>query len=391
MKFIERQRNLERVMGVLQARSPLSRAEISKATGISYPTVSRIIADLVEARIVLKLDDDYLGVGRPRKVYELASSNGAVIGLVLSPARCELVLGGCDGSIRDESTLFFDPPENYDDLLSEISLHVERLKMEYELEPLGIGISVPGLVDRHSQRLVSCPNIPCLVGRQIGVDLYEKLGMQTSVVQCMHGAFLAERLFGVAKQIDNFVLLTHSGGIGIAVCSHGKLVQGVGGLAGEFGHIVIDPDGPLCGCGNRGCLETFASDNAVAKAISRKTGRSLNYVEAVELIQAGGVDATDILQTTVDHLASGVSLLINIFNPEAVFLYGYLWNVAPGLFEQLKEIVAERTLKANFDQCRLIVNQGRPQIVERRGAIAALVHKLSLGQRLEQLITENQA
>jgi len=388
MKFVERQRNLERVMGVLQARAPLSRAEISEDTGISYPTVSRIISDLVNAKVVTKRDDDYLGVGRPRKVYELASTNRTVIGLVLGPARCEIVLGGCDGSIRDDSTLFFNMPDNYEDLLDEITRQVERIKVEYHLHPLGIGMTVPGQVDRHSQRLISCPNIPQLVGRQIGGDLHEKLGMPTSVVQCMHGAFLAERLFGVAKQIDNFILLTHSGGIGIAVCSHGKLIQGVGGLAGEFGHTVVDPDGPLCGCGNRGCLETFASDNAVAKAISKKTGRSLSYPEAIELIQSGGVEATDILNTTIEHLANAVSLLINIFNPEAVFVYGFLWNADSELFDQFKDLIAKQTLKANYDQCRLISNQGRPQIVERRGAIAALVHKLSLGQRLEQLVTE---
>ncbi len=389
MKFVERQRNLERVMGVLQARSPLSRAEISEATGISYPTVSRIISDLVNSEVVTKRDDNYLGIGRPRKVYELASTNRTVLGLVLGPARCEIVLGGCDGSIRDDSTFFFNMPDNYEYFLDEITRQVERIKTEYQLCPLGIGMTVPGQIDRHSQRLISCPNIPQLVGKQIGVDLHEKLGMQTSVVQCMHGAFLAERLFGVAKQIDNFILLTHSGGIGIAVCSHGKLVQGVGGLAGEFGHTVVDPDGPLCGCGNRGCLETFASDNAVAKAISKKTGRSLSYPEAIELIQSGGVEATDILNTTIKYLANAASLLINVFNPEALFLYGFLWNADPELFERFKELIAERTLKTNYDQCRLIANQGRPQIVERRGAIAALVHKLSLGERLEQLVTEN--
>ena len=384
MKIADRQRNSERVLSALQACSPMSRAEISESTGISYPTISRIISDLLCTEVVCEREDAYSGMGRPRKIYELASKNRFVVGLVLSPVRCEVVIGGCDGSVRDESTRFFTMPQKYEDLLDEIVRQVNSLKAEFQFQPLGLGLTTPGQIDRHDHRMISCPNIPQLIGHQIGEDLTGKLGVQTSVVQCMHGAFLAERLFGAAKEIDNFVLMTHSGGIGIAVCSHGKLMQGVGGVAGEFGHIVVAPEGGLCGCGNRGCLETVASDNAVAKAVSKKTGRQLDLHEAIRLLQSGELEADEILNSALGYLATGVSSLINIFNPEAVFLYGYLWNIAPELFEQFKEQVAKRTLKANYEQCRLIVNQGRPQIVERRGAIAALVHQLTLGHRQEQ-------
>ncbi len=385
MNLVERERNSERVLGALQVCSPLSRADIAKNTGISYPTVSKIVTDFLQTEVVEEREDDYSGLGRPRKVYQLASSTRKVIGLVLSPVRCELVIGNCDGTIQDESTRFFDMPDSYAELLQVISKEIDQLKKKFVFEPLGLGMTVPGQIDKNNRRIIACPNILQLVGHQIERDLQELLNLQTTAVQCMHGAFLAERMFGVAKEIDNFVLLTHSGGIGIAVCNNGQLLQGASGLAGEFGHTIVKKNGPLCGCGNHGCLEALASDRAIAESLSEKIGNNVNFHEAIELIQSGEVDATEIVNSAIEYLATGVASIINIFNPEAVFLYGYVWNIDDKLFESFQQHVAERTLNASYQQCRLIINQGRPQIVERRGAIAALVHDLTVGHRTKQL------
>ncbi len=378
MNLVERQRNAERVLGALQDHSPLSRADIAENTGISYPTVSKIVTQLLQTEVVEEREDNYSGLGRPRKVYQLASLTRMVIGLVLSPVRCELVIGGCDGTIQDESTRFFDMPQCYDELIQLIIEEIDLLKKDFSFEPLGLGMTVPGQIDLNEQRIISCPNIPQLNGHKIGDDLQRLLGLQTTIVQCMHGAFLAERMFGVAKEIDNFVLMTHSGGIGIAVCNNGQLMQGACGLAGEFGHTIVANNGPLCGCGNRGCLESLASDRAIAEVISEKIGRSVNFHEVIELIQSGKIDMAEVVNSAVEYLAVGVASIINIFNPEAVFLYGYIWSIDNNLFEYFQSLVEERTLKASYLQCRFISNQGRPQIVERRGAIAALVHQITV-------------
>ncbi len=350
---------------------------MAQQTGISYPTVSKILADLVAAKVVDEQDEEYIGFGRPAKVYQLASEVRAVLGLVIGPVNCELVVSGCDGRIRDESTCRFRTPRRFSTLIKTIGKRLKQMQGEGE-EFIGLGVTVPGLIDRETEEIVKSPNIPQLDGKRFGAELEQVIGLPVAVVQCMHGLFLAERMFGEARDLNNFLLLNYNGGLGIAVCNDDQLMYGSNGLAGELGHTTVDVEGPVCGCGNRGCLETFATDKVVAESVSRRLGKNLDISEAAQLHAGGELDIDDILERAVDYLAIGVASAVNIFNPEVVFLHGRFLHLQDRLFDRLCEQVRQRALAATLEQCRIIRVNQRTQESERAGAVAAIVHQLTI-------------
>lgn len=359
---------------------------MARETGISYPTVSKILADLVAAKVVEAEDDEYAGFGRPGKVYRLASQTRCVLGLIIGPVNCELVMAGCDGRIHDESTTRFRTPRRFSTLIRTIVERVERLMQSSDGEVIGLGVTVPGLIDRESQEIIACPNIRPLEGKQIGTELNQKLKLPTAVVQCMQGLFLAERMYGEARGMSDFVLLNYSGGLGIAVCSGGRLMSGSTGLAGEFGHITVDLNGPVCGCGNRGCLETFATDKVLAEAASQRASRAIDIREVEQMAADGKLEIDDLAERAVDYLAVGVAAAVNIFNPEAIFLHGRFLHLREPLIKRLCEGVRNRALAASLDRCRIIPVTQRPQETERVGAIAAIVHQLTVGSAAKELV-----
>ncbi len=381
----ERQRNEELVIGTLHARQPLSRRGVAQHTGISYPTVSKILADLVATKVVDEQDDKYSGFGRPAKVYRLADENRSVLGLVIGPAHCELVVANCDGHIRDDSTCRFRTPRRFSTLIRTIAERVAHLAGGVEGNLMGLGATIPGQIDRESQKIVTCPNMHQVEGKQIGAELKRALNIPTAVVQCMQGLYLAERMFGEAQTLNDFVLLNYYGGLGVAVCVEGRLLTGASGLAGEFGHTTIDVNGPVCGCGNRGCLETFATDKVVAEIVSRRIGRTIDVEELFQQDAQQRFDIDDILEQAVDYLAVGVASAINIFNPEAVFLHGRFLHLRETLCDRLREQVRRRALAASFERCRIVPVEQRVQESERVGAVAAILHQLTVGRRAQEL------
>ena len=141
------------------------------------------------------------------------------------------------------------------------------------MPPLAIGVSVPGLVNERLQEIVVSPNLHILDKRNPARDLGARLGCKALLVQETDGLCLAERLYGDAQGLSDFAMLDVSAGLGLGVMSGGELLSGHSGMAGEFGHITVDPNGSRCGCGNRGCLETLATDAALVRLISERAWR----------------------------------------------------------------------------------------------------------------------
>ena len=383
--FIERQLNEQRVLRVLQDGGTLSRKQVAERAGVSYPTVSKIIETLVASGLVEELDDQYSGQGRPGKVYRLPVESRQVAGLVIGPVKCDLVAGRFDGRLAHDSARRFATPRRRATLLNSIQRQVGMLREQAGGELSGIGVSVPGLIQRDEGRIIECPNLKQLDGCRLRAELEDRLAMPVQVVQSMHAQLLAERMHGLARGVDHFVLLNFHGGLGICVSLDGRVMRGATGLAGEFGHITVEPEGPVCGCGNRGCLETLATDKIVAESVSRRTGRELDIEDVLSLAEAGVIDATAELERATDYLAIGVAAAINTFNPEVLLVSGRFLSASPALSERLRAAVGRRALKTSFEACRIEITTRPPQQAELRGAVASIVHELTLGSR-ERLV-----
>ena len=164
---------------------------------------------------------------------------------------------------------------------------------------------------------------------------------------------------GHAVQHENFAILNYYAGMGLAVSNNGSFIDGANGMAGELGHIIVDPKGELCGCGNRGCLETLATDLALAHSISKKIGKTVTVDEMVELIKNDPDEFAAEFDLMLDYLAIAVGATINIFNPEAVLLYGRLLDIDDSFIAKLEEKVPCRCLKALASKCILKKSKSR--------------------------------
>ncbi|MBL8794382.1 MAG: ROK family transcriptional regulator [Planctomycetia bacterium] len=368
-----RELNTRQVLSAIQACGPLSRAEITRQTGISGPTVTRTVSALLEANLLEEGDLRQSPLGRPGRVLSLASKKVAVLGIVVEPQRCELVSAGLDGQIHADSVRSFATPSTYADFIKAFAKQVKAASHERQTNVLGLGVTVPGLLNRWDKRILVSPNVHQIDGRPLEADLQKELGLDTLIVQESHALCLAEQLYGAAQAVSDFAMLDISSGLGLGVITGGRNLLGHSGLAGELGHITVELNGRPCGCGNRGCLETVASDTALATMISERIGRTLSMDEIVAAVQAGELQADAEFGRMLEYLAVGIAVVINVFNPQKLFIYGRAFDADPRLFDRLLELTRRRTLPPSLADCEIIRARGS----KKQGAVAAIIQQLT--------------
>jgi N-acetylglucosamine repressor len=368
--------NAREVLEALQIHGPLSRAEIVRRTGLSSPTVTRTVSALIESRLLEEGEFRQAALGRPGKVLRLASRAVSVLGAAVGVRTCEVVSAGLDGAIQPEHVRTFPTPARYSDLVETIVRKSRELMSEAATTVLGLGVSMPGLLNRRQRRTLVSPNLHQTDGQRLGEDLADRLQLDVALLQESHALCLAERTYGAAKEIDDFAMLDISEGLGLGVVQGGHLVMGHSGLAGELGHVTVELNGQPCGCGNRGCLETVATDTALAAAVSERMGRKVTIEEVVELGQAGKLEAAEEIERVLQYLTVGVAAVINLFNPNKLFIYGCLLDVSADLFDQVLEQTRARALAPSMADCEIIRARGNKQL----GAVAGIIHRLTTGR-----------
>lgn len=341
--------------------------------GNSPPTVSKAVASLLEAGLLEEVDHEESGRGRPAKRVRLASERAQVLGLVIDAQQCRLIAAGLDGKLRDDSEVSFATPSSYDALIAAIVTHARDLIAAAGATILGLGLSMPGLIDYRDKRCVLSPNVPVTDDHRPEADLKEALGIECVMLQETHALCLAEQRYGEAKGIADFAMLDIGTGVGLGVFSGGRVLTGHSGLAGEIGHISLVPGGLPCGCGRFGCLETVASDAAIAGAISQRVGEALSMEQIIGLVSAGSYTPDGELDAACQHLAVGMAMVINLFNPAALFVYGRLFELREGTFEQLLRETEACALGPAFADCAIVRARGS----KRQGAIAAIIEYLT--------------
>jgi len=365
--------NEREVLRLLQERGPMSRAEVARESGLSAPTVSKAIASLLKAGLLEEADAAELARGRPALKLRLANAAAQVIGIAIDRGHCEVVSAGLDGELHaNVETL--RTPTTYGRLLDGLERKVRALTAKRGVATLGLGLSLPGLVDDRQGRGVLSPNVPMTNGRAPARDLSQRLGLPCVLLQESHALCLAERYYGLAKGLDDFAMLDVSTGVGLGVMSSGRLLTGHSGLAGELGHLTVRPEGGrLCGCGNVGCLETVASDSALALCASETLGRKVEVDEVIELAKTGAVDLTAELRDAARYLSIAAAAVINLFNPSTLFIHTHWVEIDPALFGCVVDQIGRRALPPSYADCRIVLARGS----KRQGAVAGIIRHLT--------------
>jgi len=365
-----RRLNERRLLDSLLAHGPLSRTGLCRVAAMAGPTVTKAADALLQLGLIEELDAEPVPgrLGRPEKRLRLASRSTEVIGVVIDAARCTVVPAGLDGRHRDDRAIRFATPGTYDELLEEVETAC-REAIGAVAGVRGIGISVPGLVSGRLEEVVFSPNLHMLDRHAPARDLERRLGAPCRMFQESHALCLGEALFGAAKGLADFAMLDVSTGLGLGVMSGGKLIAGSSGLAGELGHLRIDPHGERCGCGNRGCLETVATDSALARLVSESIGRRVTAEEAIAGLRAGSITAAGALDRVIEGLAVAVSAVVNIFNPTTLFVHGGLLTIADDVFPRLLDLVKQSALAPSLADCRIVRARGS----KRTGVLAGII------------------
>ncbi|QDT99540.1 ROK family transcriptional regulator [Gimesia aquarii] len=367
------QMNERMVLRILRDNGPSSRAEVKRLSGVTAPTVSKAVSSLLKSGMLEEFDTPVNMRGRPAKRLRLAEKTAQVVGLVVDSPHCRIVTTGLDGTIRDGSHQEFPIPGTYEELLETVINRITTLKSIDGVKTLGVGISLPGLFDYREGRSILSPNVPITNTQCIGKDLSERLGLTCVVLQETDALCLAESNSGLARGIDDFAMLDVSTGIGLGVLIEGRLLKGRSGFAGEIGHLPMVPDGILCGCGRVGCLETIASDTALARLVSNRIGRQLDIEEIIELVRADELNVATELDQVAQQLSFALVTTINLFNPQTLFIYSRMFDIDPSLFERLIERTETAALTSSFRDCRIERAKGS----KREGAIAAIIEHLT--------------
>jgi glucokinase-like ROK family protein len=327
-----------RILRALLDGGKMSLSDLAKYTGISLPMVSKIAGTLKRERfIVLSEDRGAERAGRPPLVARLNGDAGVVLGMDLGHRNTNMVLINLEQKIVTEryepSLPLGNEPVVIDWIVEEVARTLRVAKVPAR-QLLGVGVSIPGIVQGRQGISKSYLNFHPVPVREL---IARRLRTPVHIEHDAKAMAMGERWFGAARTVGNALCLNIGWGLGLGILIDGRVCYGRDGYAGEFGHIKILKDGPLCYCGKQGCLETVASGMAIGRSAREKiaagaqTGLSEMASGNVEAIDAelvvraaaqGDEFSIGLLEEAGRYLGEGVAHLVNLFNPERIILGG---------------------------------------------------------------------
>ena len=314
--------NKRAILNLIRTRQPISRADLARASGLQRSTVSLIVEELIEDNWVIEGPTGRLPRGR-RPTFLRLNDDRVIIGVDVRPIQVTVALADVNGRFTSQETMA--TPEDARSGIDGIIERIQRLLGSCKGKKVeGIGISLPGRVDRASERLVFAPNLRW-PDTEIRKTVEKATGIEVELENAASACVLAAVWFGHV-QASNLVLVTVSEGIGAGTLIDGRVVRGANRMAGEFGHVPLDLNGPLCACGSRGCWEVFASNRAALRYYleSNAAPGGLSFPDLLSLAEQGNTRAAEALDRMAHYLGRGMRMIVAGLDPEQILVIGEL-------------------------------------------------------------------
>jgi glucokinase-like ROK family protein len=351
--------NRAHVLDILLEARVISRPELAKRTGLSRATIAILTDELLDLGIVRARGLGDSGGGRPPVILEFNPDAALALGASLRNHHWDLVLTSLDGRVVRRSTVLVQDltPES---AIAALHAGVKQITAEVNRARLlpAIGLGTPGLVDMHAGIVKTAVDVGWF-DVPIQAMAEAMLGIPVYVANRSKVGALAELWSGRTRKVQNLIYISIGTGIAAGIVIQGQLYMGANSSAGELGHVTVVPDGPLCGCGNRGCLQALASGPAIANHARerlRATSNSLllalvdghpERITAETVFMAaerGDRLAMDVVANTATILGIAFANLINLFNPEQIILGGPVGQGSQVLLEPLRAEVQRRAM-----------------------------------------------
>ena len=348
--------NRSHVLNAIKTHGPIGRADIARQTGLSPATVTSISAKLISQNLVLEKSAGDSSGGRPPILLVINPKGGYVVGIKLTETHAVCALTDLEALVIAKSSMPLsghDPAQVVDDLAQMVLTFIHEQKIAKK-RLLGVGVGLAGIVDAEEGILRQSPiygwdNVP------LRAMLQSKLRIPVYIENDVNTLTLTERWFGHGQGVDHFLTVTVGRGIGLGIVANGQFYRGQTGGAGEFGHTTINPDGPLCACGKRGCLEAYVGDPGLIRAaqesfaLGKLSSSVQNLDELLSLAQTGDIAAIQIFDQAGRILGIGIANLINLFNPKKIIISGEGTREGDFLFVPMKESIQQNTMPGLFD------------------------------------------
>ncbi|MER5940083.1 ROK family transcriptional regulator [Streptomyces sp. NPDC001928] len=338
-----RRRNLARVMHTVSAEGPLSRAAVASRIGLTRAAVSTLVDELIRSGLLEELGPERPGrVGRPGSALAVSGRGPAGIGAEIGVDHLAVCAVDLRGEVRSRAVRHgANRGRDPEPVIEELDELVRRVVAEAEREglwPAGLAVAVPGLVARDARTVVRAPNLDWR-----DTDLADLLRTDFPLTVGNEADFggLAELWLGDGTPRD-FLHVSAEIGIGAAVVVDGMLLRGTRGFAGELGHVPVEPYGPECPCGGRGCLEQYAGEEAVLRAAGLEPGEDRVGLLARRAAE-GDENVRRALRDAGTALGIALTGAVNLLDPESVVLGGALAGLAPWLLPSLEAELDRRT------------------------------------------------
>nr|WSX49246.1 ROK family transcriptional regulator [Streptomyces sp. NBC_00974] len=383
--------NLERVVRAVRLAGSLTQAEIARTTGLSAATVSNIVRELKEAGTV-EVTDTSAGGRRARSV-SLSGDAGIVIGVDFGHTHLRVAVGNLAHQVLAEESEPLDVDASWVDGFDRAEALVGRLIEGIGVgldKVIGVGLGVPGPIDVESGTLGSTAILPGWAGINPRQELSRRLGVPVYVDNDANLGALGELVWGSGRGVKDLAYIKVASGVGAGLVINGQIYRGPGGTAGEIGHITLDESGPVCRCGNRGCLETFAAARYVLPLLQSSHGPELTMERVVELARGGDPGCRRVITDVGRHIGSGVASLCNLLNPSRVVLGGSLADAGELVLAPIRESVGRYAIPSAARQLSVLTGSlgGRAEVL---GALALVLSEMGDSTLLSENISGGRA
>ena len=358
-------------------QGPLSRVELAEQTNLTRASVTQIVDELLEAGLVEAVSTmEHNGMGRRRTLLALCHNARYVFGVNIRRRHCEVGVIDLYGDVLAEKVLTVSARPILE-VIDEISDTIFSLIRDLHLNPehiTGIGISAPGPVDDREGILINPPNCSAWHTIPVGRLLKEKTAFEVSLEKDTNARALEEKYFGAARDFSNFMLVQIDDGVGSGVIIRDRLYRGAHGMGTEIGHTSIRYDGPVCSCGNRGCLETYLRIPALLEGSPFGSWHQLAAESALNLdlsIEAQTHSAAAIVDRAAEYLSAALVNAVNLYDLEKIILTGDVSSCPQPLLSRLNATLRQRVIsRSSLQELPVIASSSVSPV--RTGAMAIL-------------------
>jgi N-acetylglucosamine repressor len=394
--------NKRNVINIIREQGPINKSKVAHIAGLSIPTVMRLTDDLLDKKLIYEVGKGESTGGKKPLMLQFSPNSHYLIGVDIGTTNIKAIVMDMAATVLSKvvtpTNISEDPCEIISRIIDSIQRTVFNVGLPLE-KYLGIGLGMPGLLDTNTGKVLFSPDF-----KWENVDLMSPIrasfGIPVYMMNVTRAMAVGEKWFGPAKSISNFMCINLGYGIGSAIIFNDQIYTGGSDSSGEFGHMTLEKNGPLCGCGNYGCLEALASANAMSKKaafliergehsmILSMAGGSARNIDAKIIFDAAKLGdnlAKEIVREAVDYIGIAIANVVNFIDPELIILEGGVSKAGDILLDGIKRVVERRQMKYAGRKLRVILSEFGDDAAAIGAASILISQLIENGGNLEKL------